>query len=359
MKKIDWYIIRKFLSSFFFAIGIIVIIVIVFDFSEKVDDFYENKAPFKSIVFQYYLNFIPYFINLFSSLIVFISVIFFTSKMAGFSEIVAILSSGVSFKRLLRPYVLAAAFIGVFSFMLANFIIPPANKERIAFQNNYFKSGEYKNKNVHIHMQTKPGEYVYVERYNVENNTGHKFSLERVSQQHLMYKLHADVIQWDSIENKWKLTNYYIRFIKGEQEYVFRGSSMDTTLTLSPKDFYQDKRNIETMNFFQLNRFIEQEKIKGSDEVPFFQVEKHKRIAYPFSAIILTLIAVSLSSRKTRGGIGLHLGIGIALSFIYIMFMQITTTFATNGNLHPFMAVWIPNLLFAVVAAWLVYKAPK
>jgi lipopolysaccharide export system permease protein len=174
-----------------------------------------------------------------------------------------------------------------------------------------------------------------------------------------MYKLHADVIQWDSIENKWKLTNYFIRFIKGEEEYVFRGSSMDTTLALSPKDFYQDKRNVETMNFFQLNRFIEQEKIKGSDEVPFFQVEKHKRIAYPFSAIILTLIAVSLSSKKTRGGIGLHLGIGIALSFIYIMFMQITTTFATNGNLHPFMAVWIPNILFAVVATWLVYKAPK
>ncbi len=359
MNKIDIYIIRKFLSSFFFAIGIIVIIVIIFDFSEKVDDFFENKAPFKSIIFQYYLNFIPYFINLFSSLIIFVSVIFFTSKMAGFSEIVAILSSGVSFRRMLRPYVISAAFIGLLSFVLANFVIPPANQERIEFQKMYFKSGQYYNQDINIHMQIKPGEYVYVERYNVEDNIGHKFSLEKIIDHHLVYKLHADVIKWDSVDSKWNLDNYFIRVIDNEEEYILRGSTMDTTLAITPKDFYQDKRDVETMNFFQLNNFIKQEKIKGSDEVPFFQVEKHKRIAYPFSAIILTLIGVSLSSRKTRGGIGLHLGIGISLSFIYIMSMQVTTTFATNGNLHPFIAVWIPNIIFSGIALFLIYKAPK
>jgi lipopolysaccharide export system permease protein len=358
MKKLDIYIIKKFLGTFFYAISLIVVIIIVFDISEKVDDFIEKKAPLYDIIFTYYLNFIPYFVNLFSALFCFIAVIFFTSKMASNTEIVAILSSGVSFKRMLVPYFISALFLALFSFFLTNFVIPPANERRLAFEDTYIRNAKtHRDRN--IHMQISQGTYVYVESYNTETNTGYQFTLEKINNAGMYYKMTSDFIRYDSTSGKWKIQNYFIRTMAGLNEKIFKGTSLDTTLNMKPSDFSKDIDNIETMNYSELRAFIEKEKLKGSDNVAFYEVEKHKRIAFPFATLVLTLIGVSLSSRKSRGGIGFHLGAGLTISFAFILFMQISTTFGIYGNLPPYLAVWIPNFIFGVLGLFLLRMAPK
>jgi len=358
MKILDKYIIKKFLGTFFFAISLIIVIVIIFDISERVDDFLKNDAPLNEIVFHYYLNFIPYFINLFSPLFTFIAVIIFTSKMASDTEIVAILSNGVSFKRLLVPYMIAAFILGLISFFLSNFLIPPANKVRLDFEYTYFKTKDkYSERN--IHLQTNPGTFAYVESYNFEANIGYKFALESIYEDGSYSKLYANSIRWDSSGNKWTLENYNIRYVKGLTEKIKSGRNLDTVINMLPSDMKIDVRNMDVMNFSELRNFIEKEKVKGSDGVVFYEVEKQRRMASPFATIILTFIGVALSSRKIRGGIGMHLGLGLAISFSYILFMQISTTFATFGNLSPFISVWIPNIFFGIIGFYLIKIAPK
>ena len=357
-KRLDTYIIKKFLGTFFYAIGLIIIIVIVFDISEKIDDFLEKDAPLSEIVFKYYLNFIPYFANLFSPLFTFIAVIFFTSKMASNTEIVAILSSGISFKRMLRPYIISAIFLAAFSFILSNFLIPPANKKRLEFEMMYIKNA-ITSKDMNIHMQISPGTFVYAEHYNSEANTAYHFSIEKINDRGLYYKLTAENARWDSLKGSWSIEKYFIRTIEDLNEKIKIGKKIDTIINLKPSDFLDNLHNVETMNWSQLNNFISDEKLKGSDNLSYYMVEKHKRIAFPFATVVLTLIGVSLSSRKMRGGIGIHLGIGITLSFAFILFMQITTTFATNGNLPAIVAVWIPNIVFGALGLYLLRIAPK
>jgi lipopolysaccharide export system permease protein len=358
MKKLDIYIIKKFLGTFFYAISLIVVIIIIFDISEKVDDFIEKKAPLYDIIFTYYMNFIPYFVNQFSALFCFIAVIFFTSKMASNTEIVAILSSGVSFKRMLVPYFISALFLALFSFFLTNFVIPPANARRLAFEDTYFRNAKT-NRDRNIHMQINQGTYVYVESFNSETNTGYQFALEKINNAGLYYKMTSDLIRYDSTSGKWRIQNYFIRTMAGLNENISKGRSLDTVLNMKPADFSKDIDNIETMNYSQLRAFIEKEKLKGSDNVAFSEVEKHKRIAFPFATLVLTLIGVSLSSRKARGGIGFHLGAGLTISFAFILFMQISTTFGTYGNLPPYLAVWIPNIIFGLLGLFLLRMAPK
>lgn len=358
MKKIDYYIIKKFLGTFFFAISLIIIIVIIFDVSEKVDDFIEKKAPLTEIIFVYYLNFIPYFVNLFSPLFTFIAVIFFTSKMAYNSEIVAILSSGVSFKRLLRPYFLASLFLAIMSFILANFIIPPANATRLEFEKRYLKNfRQFTDRNAHI--QISEGTYIYMESFDNAKKIGYRFTLEKINSNGLSYKLTADQINWDSLKTSWHIINYTKRTFFGLKESYVTGKQIDTTLNLKPSDFSKQLDNLETMNYMQIREFIKEEELKGSDNIPFYEVEKHKRIAFPFATVVLTLIGVSLSSRKLRGGIGMHLGVGITISFTFILFMQISTTFSTYSNLPSFIGVWIPNVIFTVLGLYLLKVAPK
>lgn len=358
MRKLDWYIIKKFLGTFFFSITLILLIVVVFDISEKIDDFIEKDAPFKAIIFDYYLNFIPYFGNLFSPLFTFIAVIFFTSKMAGNTEIISILSSGVSFRRMLLPFMLSATLLGCLSFLLGNFVIPPANTERLAFENTYIKN-PYRNRDKNIHMQINPGTFVYLESYNSIKNIGYKFSLEHFENNQLSKKLFSNYIEWDSSNGHWNIHHYFIRELDGLEETVTEGKRLDTLINLHPNDFNIRKNMVETMNYFELNDFIAEERMKGSKNLVYHLIEKHKRMAFPFATIILTLIAVAIASRKVRGGIGLHLGIGLLISFSYILFMQVSTTFATNGDLSPGLAVWIPNLLYIGLAAYLLQKAPK
>ncbi|MEE4176447.1 MAG: LptF/LptG family permease [Bacteroides sp.] len=358
MKKIDWYIIKKFLGTFFFAMALIILIVIVFDFSEKIDDFIEKQAPLREIIFSYYLNFIPYFVNLFSPLFTFIAVIFFTSRLATNTEIVAMLSAGISFRRLMVPYLISAILLGMLSFYLANIIIPPANKRRLDFEAVYVKNpATFRERN--IHMQIRPGVFIFLESYNDRSNMGWRFSLEKIEEGELVYKLSADNIRWDSINGSWGIENYYLRTIDGLQEELRFGNRLDTVLPFTPRDFIQNLKEMETMNFSELRDYIRNERLKGSENVKFYEVEMYRRAAFPFATLVLTLICVALSSRKVRGGIGLHLGAGLAFSFAFILFMQISTTFATKGNLSPLLSVWIPNIIFGLVGIYLYQRAPK
>jgi lipopolysaccharide export system permease protein len=296
---------------------------------------------------------------MFSPLFAFISVIFFTSKMAGNTEIVAILSSGVSFRRLLYPYIIVASIICLMSFYLSNFLIPYANIKRLAFENRYINSPST-SKARDIHLQIKPaGTYIYVQTFIDVSNIGYKFILEKTSSKVLYYKLSADYIQWDSINRKWKIINYYIRTINGMDERITGGKEKDTVLNLKPSDLTPKLIDVDVMNYSQLRKFIEDEKLKGSQNIQFYQVQKHKRFATPFSTIVLTLIGVALSSRKIRGGIGIYLGAGVTISFLYILFMQISTTFANFGNMPPVLAVWLPNFIFLILGLYLIKTAPK
>ena len=359
LKTIDRYIIKKFLGTFFLSISLIILIVIIFDVSEKIDDFIESKAPLNEIIFSYYLNFIPYFVNLFSSLFAFISVIYFTAKMASNTEIIAILSSGISFRRLLVPYMISAFILAVMSFYLANFLIPYANQKRLAFENRYIKVPS-RNRTRDIHLQIKPaGTFVYVQSFTDESKIGYRFTLEKIGQKGLYYKMEADYIKWDSLSHKWKIMDYNIRTINNMKEGIRSGKELDTLLNLKPSDLTPKLVDVDVMNFTQLRKFIDDEKLKGSENLQFYIVQKDKRVASPFATIVLTLIGVSLSGRKIRGGIGIYLGAGITISFAYILFMQVSTTFANFGNMPPLIAVWLPNVLFLMLGFYLLKTAPK
>jgi len=358
MKIIDRYIIKKFLGTFFFTLALIIAIAVVFDISEKLDDFLEKELSLKTILIDYYIYFIPYFGNLFAPLFIFIAVIFFTSKMAGNTEIIAILNSGVSFWRFLVPYFIAATILVLLSLVVNNLVIPPANKHRIEFEQTFInRPFTFSGRN--IHRQIHPGNFVYFESYNTERNIGYKFSLEQFKDGKLVYKLNADHINWDSVGNRWIINNWMSREINGINETLRTGLKKDTVLNIYPKDFSRKLNLIETMDYFELNEFIEQEQMKGSDLINVYLVAKYSRISLPFATFILTLMGVSLSSRKVRGGIGLNIGIGVGLSFSYIMFMQIANTFATSGNVPVMLAVWMPNILYGMLSLVLIARAPK
>jgi lipopolysaccharide export system permease protein len=359
MKILDWYIIKKFLGTFFYSIALLIIVVIVFDISEKIETFISHQAPLHAIIFDYYLNFIPYFINLFIYLFTFISVIFFTSRLAGNTEIISMLSSGISFRRLLRPYLLAALFLAILSFYMGNFLIPKTNHQLRIFMNTYVENLT-RDSEKNIHVQLSPGTFAYVESYNVERRTGFRFSLEKYNQLKLVYKLNARKIVMDTAKHKWVISDYYIRTIDSlGNEHLEKGYAKDTTLALKPTDLYKIKQHYEEMNFFVLNDYIKKEKEKGSLAYKKYEIEKNKRIAGPVAIIILTLMGVALTSRKVRGGIGMHLGLGITLAFSYILLMQISTVFSTTGNLSPALGAWIPNLIYLVIALYLLKRAPK
>jgi len=358
LKKLDIYIIKKFLGTFVYAISLIILIVVIFDLSEKIDNFIEHQASFRDIVLVYYVNFIPYFINLFSPLFTFITVVFFTSRMAFNTEIIAILSAGVSFRRLLRPYLLSAILLSVIAIYLSNVIIPNANERRLEFERSYVRKPEgFRGRN--IHMQVRPGIFVYLESFNERSQTGHRFALEQIEDGELKSKMLAEQARFNPEDTTWTIRNYNVREIAGLEENLRFGIEKDTLLPFTPYDFIQNLKDMETMNYRELNEFIANERLKGSEFVVFYEVERHRRLAFPFATLVLTFIGVALSSQKVRGGIGLHLGAGITLSFAFILFMQVTTTFATKGNLHPMMAVWIPNIIFGILGAYLLKIAPK
>ncbi|HJA82418.1 MAG TPA: LptF/LptG family permease [Candidatus Bacteroides intestinavium] len=359
LKLLDWYIIKKFLGTYVFAIALIISIAVVFDFNEKQDKFMSHDAPWSAIIFDYYLNFIPYFANLFSPLFVFIAVIFFTSKLAENSEIIAMFSTGMSFKRMLRPYMVSAAIIAVVTFGLGAYVIPKGSVTRINFEDKYYKQRKM-NTARNIQLEVDSGVIAYIERFENYSNTGYRFSLDKFEGKQLVSHLTARSITYDtSAVHRWIIRDYMIREMKGMKETITKGTRADTTLFMEPADFLIMKNQQEMLTSPQLKEYIDRQKQRGFANIKEFEIEYHKRIATSFASFILTLIGVSLSSRKTKGGMGLHLGIGLALSFSYILFQTIASTFAVNGNMPPAIAVWIPNVLYTFIAFYLYQKAPK
>ncbi len=359
LKIIDIYIIRKFLGSFFLAISLILAIAVVFDLSEKIDDFIENGATLKKIIFEYYLNFIPYFAVLFSSLFTFIAVIYFTSRMAFNTEIIAILNSGMSFKRMLRPYLISACIIAGVSFYLSDQVIPGANKVKLNFEEKYVHNRPRRFKTKNFHRQIEPGVFVYLQNYSTISKVGYNFSMEKFVDGQLVSKLMAEQIRWDTTKNEWSLRRYYIRDIDGLKEKITTGRVKDTIINIKPEDFARRLNVVETMSLKELDHFIDQQLMQGETSVKSFQIEQHKRIAFPFSTFILTFIGVAVSSRKVRGGIGLQIAIGVIISFTYILFMQFSSQFAIGGLLPVALAAWLPNIIFFFVAIFLFRLAPK
>ena len=359
IRRIDWYIIKKFLGTYFFAIALIISIAVVFDVNEWIDNFINNKAPVKAIIFDYYANFIPYFSNLFSPLFVFISVIFFTSKLAENSEIIAMMSTGLSFKRLLRPYMISAAIISVLTYGMGAYVIPKGNVTRLNFEDKYKKKKKQEYvRNVQVEVDN--GVIAYMERYENYNKTAYRFSLDKFVDKKLVAHLTAKSATYDTkTVHKWTLKNYMIREMDGMKEKITKGDRLDSIIKMEPRDFLIMKGQQETMTSSELSDYIDRQKRRGFANIKEFEIEYHKRIAMSFASFILTIIGVSLSSRKVKGGMGLYLGVGLALSFSYILFQTVSATFAINGNASPFLAVWVPNIVYTFIAIYLYRKAPK
>jgi lipopolysaccharide export system permease protein len=357
LKRIDTYIIKKFLGTYFFSIILILSISVVFDLTEKLDKFYDNDAPFKAIIVDYYLNFIPYYMNMFSPLFTFIAVIFFTSKMATNTEIVAILASGVSFRRLMVPYFISAAIIASISFVVGGYIIPPGNKHKIAFEDKYISKIKQDNAR-NVQMEVQKGVILYIERYEVSENTGYRFSLEKFKGKRLVSRLTAETIKWDSAY-RWKLSNYLQRDFKGMRESIKKGFSKDTTIQVQPEEFFITAMEAPQMSNTKLGNYLDRQANRGVGNIQGFQDEYYKRFSMPLAAFIMTLIGVSLSSRKVRGGMGFHLGIGLALSALFILFSTMSTSFAVGGLMSAFTAVWLPNVVFLLIGLYLYKTAPK
>ncbi len=358
---LDWYIIKQFLGTFIFSLVLILSIAVIFDFSEKIDDFIQKQAPLKAIVFDYYLNFIPYFATLFAPMFVFISVIFFTSRMAVNTEIIAMLNSGMSFRRLLVPYFISAAFIALAAFMLQNYVLPQSNIARLDFEEKYYRSSDFRRMNVSsVHRQVYPNVYIYMEQYNKISQSGRNFSMEKFDDMgRLESKMTANMIRWDSTTNKWGAWWYNIRENDSIGERLSSGRRIDTVLNVGPGDFTRSPEFVYTMTHGELIDYIEVLESQGSDEIKLYLNEKHRRYAFPFAFFILTLIGVSLSSRKIKGGIGMQIGIGLVLTFSYILFMQFASQFSLKGDLDPALAMWIPNIIYAFIAMGVYYTAPK
>jgi lipopolysaccharide export system permease protein len=373
LKILDKYILKRFIGTFIFSITLMLCIFIVFDISEKLQTFIAEKIPLREIILDHYLNFIPYYGNLFSPLFTFISVIFFTAKMAYKTEFVAILSSGTSFKRILRPYMIGASIITLLSLFLNHFVIPNSNKVRIAFEDKYIND-LYSTEEINIHKQIAPGTILYMNHYDNFKNIASQVSIEKVENNRQVYMLKADNMIWDTISNLWILSNVFERAIKYNHpdsllndtiikpyftEKHKHYSTKKIQMDFVPKDMARLQSKIEVLTYFELKKFISKEKQKGSSRIEFFEVEMYKRSAFPFATFILTIIGVSISSRKIRGGVGLHIALGLVLSCIYILFMHVSTTFATSGLTNPLISVWIPNIVFSFVALFLYKRAQQ
>lgn len=361
LKRIDTYIIGKFLGTYFFSMLLIITVAVVFDYNDNIDKITQNGAPWPEIA-RYYLNFMPYYANLFSALFVFIAVIFFTSKLAGNSEIIAIISAGISLRRLMRPYMISAAVIAVISFYLGSEIIPPGSVERLEFENQFKSRKKNATYADNVQMQVDTGVIAFVEHFDAPTKTGYRFQLDKFEKKKLVSHLTASTITYDTLSSErfhWKVRNATIRDMHGMREIITHHDLIDSVIVMEPSDFLSTKYFQETMTNSQLLEYIGRAKIRGTGNVKPYQVEYHKRFASPFAAFIMTVIGVSLSSRKRKGGMGFSLGVGLVLSLSYVFFQAVAAGFAVNANMPPAIAVWLPNIVFAFIAYYLYKRAPR
>lgn len=360
MKKIDWYILKKFLGTFVFIMLLLLGITIVIDLSEKIDSLVENHASVTTVIFDYYIYFIPYITSLIGPFFVLVSVIFFTSQLAARSEIVAILNSGTSFYRMLWPYFVGASILAGIFYGGNHYLIPFANLKRIEFEHIYV-SKPFDGIRLNYHRTIAPGTMIYVENYKPSEANGFKFSIDKFENGKLVYKLRSEKIEWNDKLKKWHITNYYIRQLgkDKDKDIITTGEALDTTFSFKPEDFSFTEHIKEEMTTPELVDYIKYMYASGQPDIEYYEVERYRRTSSAFSIYILTLIGVSLASRKMRGGLGWHLVLGIGLSAIYEVVMKFSITFATNSSLAPVIAVWIPNVLFGILSIYLVIKAPK
>lgn len=357
MKLLDKYILKKFLSAFFFVVLILVAVITVIDITEKTEKFVKAQVTTMQIL-NYYMDFIPWISNLLTPITVFIATVFVTAKMAGHTEIIAMLSSGVSFRRLLVPYLIGATIIALLSFWLTGWVIPNSNKTRLAFEIEYLKKDYHYNKN-NTHLQIAPNVYMYLRSYNNQNDIGFNFTLERIQNNELIEKFTANRITWLPEEKKWQLSDWTHRKIDSLEQTITEGKTVDTTLALHPDEFSNEYKNYEGMTLNELNDHIEKLKFRGASNVEFYEVEKYIRYSSPFAALILTFMGVTVSSRKRRGGSGFQIALGFFLSFVYILFFIMSKTIAEAGSLHPAFSVWIPNVTFAIISLVLYRALPR
>lgn len=357
MKLIDQYILKKFLSTFFFVVFLLVSIVTVIDYTEKNDDFLENQLAFAEI-FNYYIDFIPYVASLITPITVFIAVVFVTSGMAGKTEIIAILSSGVSFRRMLLPYFMGAALIAAISFLLNGWVIPNANKDRIAFEIKYIKKLT-SNDDKDIHIKVAPELYAYMERYNNHSDVGYRFTLEKIVGNEMLEKLSARRIEWDTATTKWKLKEWELHKFDGLNESIEKGDVLDTAINIVPKDLGTTYGLFETLTLPELNQHIALLRERGGSGIPVYQVEEYIRYMSPFTAIILTFIGVIMSARKSRGGSGFQIALGFFIAFLYIIFFIFARSIAEANSMEPLLAVWLPNIIFSMVGIVLYNTVPR
>ena len=359
-KILDRYILGKFLATYFFAIAMIIVVVVLFDYVEKIDDFTELHAPLNEVIFDYYLNFIPFFINQFSGLFTFIACIFFTSKMAYQTEIVAMLSGGMSFRRLMWPYFLGALIIGSLSLTLNLWLIPISQRHIVNFESQYIKRKQNAKFNRHIYRQIEPGGFAYIRGYSAASSQASYLALEHFRNNEMTASLEAADLKIDPATKRWTASRYITReFDSLGMERFEQRRDLDTLINLDVTELGRINELIQTMKIGELNRFLAQQRQKGSDSIRIIEVERHARFVYPISTFILTLIGVSLSSRKVRGGTGLHIGLGVGLCFSYILLMRFFEEFAKSGTLPTGLSMWIPNILYCFIAIYLYKKAPK
>ena len=359
--KLDWYIIRQFLVTYVFLIIIIITIALIIDYNENIDKLAKAHVSFKKVATEYYANFIPYYINLFSPLFVFVAVIFFTTKLAGNSEIIAMKAAGVSFRRLLRPYFISAALIASLSFWLGGYIIPKGNVARVNFDNRYIKKRDVSFAD-NIQLQVDTGVVCFITHFDNRTKSGYGMSLDKFNGKKIQSRLTAQTISYDTLSDqryKWTLQMYQIRTQKGMTEEVKEGSRMDTIIQMEPRDFFYVRNQQETMTLPELDDFIDRQSLRGAAGISVFEVEYYKLFATPFTAFILTLIGVTLSCNKRKGGMGASIGLGLALSFAYILLQTVTASFAVNAGWPPTLSVWIPNILFGLIALVLYWRTPK
>ncbi len=358
MKILDRYIIKQFLLTYLFVTFVIVLIICMIDFTEKIDDFHKRNAPMLLILRDYYPNLILHYSNLISPLLVFIATVFFTSRMAAKSEVIAILSSGISFGRMLVPYFIGASILGIVTFFMMGWVIPKADKTRIDFEQKYVRAAFSFNEN-HVHLKIAPNLYAYMKNYETLTLTGNKFTLERIEGNKLTEKLTADRIVWLPDKKKWTIYNYRLRKINGQEESISYGTQKDTVINLSPKDFEDTHLLNETLTLNELNDHIAKLRSRGSDGIETYLIEKYTRFTQPFAMLILTAIGVIVSARKSRQGVGLQIALGFALAFFYILFYLLSKGIAESGKMPPLLAVWLPNIVFAGVGALLFKTLPR
>lgn len=361
MKKIDLYIIKKYLSTFFFTVLIITMIAIVIDISQQMERFIENEITVRQIFFEYYLNYIPFINGLLFPLYAMIAVIFFTSRMAYNSEIISIFNAGVSFYRMLFPYMVAASIIAGIHLIGNHYIIPKGNQTLVEFKNKYIKKNNDEGKTTNIHFYIEPETKIYIKYYKKADTTARDFRLEKFEDGSLVYLLKSREASWEGEPNKWKLKNYELRKFNNEHEsfVLGKGKTIDTTLNLHPKDFIRFVNERERMSTAELQEFVNVERLRGLSHTKLFELEIHRRTADAFTIIILTLIGVAVAARKVRGGMGLHLITGVTMGALFIVMAKFSITFSTNHSLPPLWGVWIPNIIFFFVALYLIAKAQK